>query len=369
MSRWRRIRFRLLAVCLSLLLIVTLIEVVLRLFTDKGISLLVRDEEIGRRYDPDFVGEMYIPEAQRKVHFRFTRDGYRGPDRPRKKPGGVRRIAVIGDSFIAAVGVDEEDTVVAQLEQNLGEGWEVLNFGISGNSSGQSLLTWRHFARHYEADIVIYFFTILNDVMENAHGLSHGVRPHFTLDDGELVVHRTGRTRNFASRLLRHSRFYVWQKHVVRGLTRSALSTAGIIPNEALILKPELTPEFERAWTITEAILATMKDEVEATGTPFIFCVVPSIGQYDTEAWDRSKDRWKAHDAGLDPDFPDTMLKGIIERHELRWFPLLPAFRKGFSSGPLNFRGGHLGGHWNEKGNHMVAAELHRQLTDSGLLR
>ena len=71
MQRLRRILRRLLLVCLSLLFMAGLIEVGLRLFTELGVQLLVKHELVGQRYRQGYEGEVFVPEADRKVHLRF----------------------------------------------------------------------------------------------------------------------------------------------------------------------------------------------------------------------------------------------------------------------------------------------------------
>jgi hypothetical protein len=87
--------------------------------------------------------ERYLPLAPRRydavaarapwaVEFRYNAQRFRGPDYGPRRPG-VRRVAVLGDSFTEGQGVKEGDTTVAVLERLLNAhapgGWEVLNCG------------------------------------------------------------------------------------------------------------------------------------------------------------------------------------------------------------------------------------------------
>jgi hypothetical protein len=66
------------------------------------------------------------------VEFRYNAQGFRGADFPARR-AGVRRVAVLGDSFTEGQGVREVDTAVRVLERLLDQGqpgrWEVLNCG------------------------------------------------------------------------------------------------------------------------------------------------------------------------------------------------------------------------------------------------
>jgi len=134
--------------------------------------------------------------------------GFRDIARDFPKPPGVKRVALLGDSFIEALQVPFEKTAGQILEQSLNrksehiprsllrgeranlkiehfltvedslsrrggtagsfntssdqaldhsQRWEVFNFGISNYGVGQYLLTWEQYARRYEPDYVIIF--------------------------------------------------------------------------------------------------------------------------------------------------------------------------------------------------------------------
>lgn len=75
------------------------------------------------------------------------------------KPAGTRRALLLGDSFVFGSGVELEQTFGAHLEQALGAGWEVLNMGVPGYTSGHAaeLLAKRGLA--FEPDLVVLFIS------------------------------------------------------------------------------------------------------------------------------------------------------------------------------------------------------------------
>lgn len=123
-----------------LLLMLPIGELLVRLFTETSPPLVLRDATIGRRFVPDFHGEVYDKESKRAVPLRFNDLGFRGPERPIKAPADTLRVAVIGDSMVAALAMNEEDTLTAQLGARLqgshpGVQWETMNFGVLGSST------------------------------------------------------------------------------------------------------------------------------------------------------------------------------------------------------------------------------------------
>lgn len=129
--------------------------------------------------------------------------GFRDIGRKFAKPHGVKRVALLGDSFIEAVQVPFRKTAGQLLEQDLVSSsahlrkWEVLNFGISNFGVGQYLLTWEQYARHYEPDYVAIFVAKLHmqrTVRKYEYGAFSAskksrlwVRPTFRVENDQLI--------------------------------------------------------------------------------------------------------------------------------------------------------------------------------------
>lgn len=110
-------------------------------------------ETPGFRYDPDLYWYWArLPSDAMQINeygFRRTKP------MTEKKPPGVRRVVVFGDSQTVGAGVKPEEAYAAAAEAELGEGWEVLNAGISGY---RTLNVYRLLQRRIEAfdpDIVV----------------------------------------------------------------------------------------------------------------------------------------------------------------------------------------------------------------------
>lgn len=355
----RRAIFRCIAVGVSLCCAVLVAEVAVRAFSTQGFSLLVKDAVVGQRYRPLFDGSVFVPEAGRKVHLRFNDLGYRGPDVPEKKPAGVRRVAVLGDSFVAAVAVDEDKTMSAQLEQQMNrisrsERWEVLNFGVSGNSTGQSLLTWRNFAQRFQPDLVVLCFYNGNDLAENKSGISSAHRPYFDLDDqGQLRQEELSEGRATLSRwLAEHSHLYVWQKHRMRLIRDRFRNTANVLPPGYQVLNASPPEQFQQAWKVTEAIIATLAREVEQSGAELVLVSIPAHEQLYSQRWRQLLETVGPDDRErFDRDYPERRLAEICREHDIPFLPLVQTFRQSDRE-ELHFQSE---GHWTEVGNELAA--------------
>lgn len=113
---------------------------------------------------------MREPTPEFSVSYRFNDRGCRGPNHAVPKPPNVRRILVLGDSYVLGVGVHEEDTFTSRLEAILaadpstpaGVRHEVINCGVSGYSTLQERQSFEILGPVYQPDIVIVGM-VLND--------------------------------------------------------------------------------------------------------------------------------------------------------------------------------------------------------------
>jgi len=120
--------------------------------------------------------------------FHANRLGFRGPDRPFARPPATRRIAVIGDSFVAGYGVADDAVFTARLERLLNGApaagnppsgqhpsaaersgpvkTEVINLGRNGTSTIRELDLYERFGRRWQPDVVVLAFFLGNDLVE-----------------------------------------------------------------------------------------------------------------------------------------------------------------------------------------------------------
>jgi hypothetical protein len=72
-----------------------------------------------------------------------------------ESPAPRSRVALVGDSFTFGLEVKYEDTWGAQLESALGEGVQVLNFGVDAYGVDQAYLRYRRDVRPWRPNVVI----------------------------------------------------------------------------------------------------------------------------------------------------------------------------------------------------------------------
>ena len=124
------------------------------------------DKILGWKFTPNFeyiqTGKFwYAREFSAKINTNSL--GFRDLERSVAKPDNIKRIVLLGDSFISAQQVPFEKTAGQILEKELNNSFknhrfEVLNFGVDGHGTGQFLLVYNNYAKKFKPD---YVFTLI----------------------------------------------------------------------------------------------------------------------------------------------------------------------------------------------------------------
>jgi len=332
-----------------------------------------------------------------------NRLGFRDCDHDLTPAAGVVRIAVLGDSFTAAVQVPIEQTWWRVMEARLnamdcvpGRRFEAQSFAVSGYSTAQSLLAWRSIAAPFKPDAVVLAFFVGNDLNENTPLLDHDpLRPYLRLDDqGQLVLddhfHASPEYRfkqSWQGRgidwLMVRSRIlqtlvqvrHVWgTQHPALPDVRTANPTVVGEPAPAVaqgrnephepgvdngIFRPPTDPAWQDAWAVTEAMLAAFADEVRATGARPLLMLIGTGAQIHPNA--RARERFAAAIGVEDLGYPLRRLSAIAADIGLPVLNLpalmAPAAEQqghplhGFDNAIRGF------GHWNADGHQAAGTE------------
>jgi hypothetical protein len=292
----------------------------------------------------------------------------------------VCRIAVLGDSHVAAIATREEDTLVAQLEKRLNHAgqaarWEVLNFGISGASTAQELALYRKVVRQYDPDLVICAYFEGNDFSDNSERLSGSPRIYMDIDaEGRLRQKPGSGTWSAGSGWLnRNSRFYVWQKIALRNAIANLRTAMDLGIDEGdLTFSLEPRDELRHAWKLTEALVRKFAEEVTADGREFLLLYIPTAETLYPELWQRKLRRRSYQRARLDPENALRHFRRIASEGEIDALFLNERFSSVIGGRRVSDRRAWLyfgaNGHLNERAQALAADEIVDQLMRSGRL-
>lgn len=346
-------------------------------------ALNTPDRDRGWGFRPHAKG-WFIQEGRDYV--RINSDGLRDREHAVAKPPGTLRVAVVGDSFSAALQLPMEKTYWALLEGGLascaGQPVEVINFGVGGYSTANELMTLRKQVWKYQPDIVLLQVYLGNDVVDNSRKLGEDKNPNgpfFEYAGDELVLDAAFRRRpNFQPAAIdRHNLItdVANTSRLLLGIYDASLGVLGrkgrfksagdgplatlISPREQLVYAPPATPAFAEAWRITEGTLRQFHAEVTAGGAKMWMTSLSTPAQ----VWPDKAAR-EAFAASLhvpDLSYADDRLEAFAAREGIRHVGLArPMAQHADETGDVlhGFVQSFYGlGHWNEIG-HRVGAKI-----------
>lgn len=260
--------------------------------------------------------------------------GFRGTrEYAREKPGGVIRIAALGDSFVFGFGVQDPEAFPALLESR-DQVREVLNLGVPGYGIDQIYLSYREIARHYRPDIVLIgifpedFWRCTRAFADSGH-----VKPYFSLRrGGELALHNvpvpppySQNTGQFPPVLEQNALERLLDQSVLYRLTRKPLLK--LAKNMRLI-----DPDSSDDWFIGRAILSRLIADIRRDGaTPVLVLMPPPQWAQSTRKTSlersilRFADREKVDLVNLRPVFNEAVARDGLEVYYIKddwhWTP------------------------------------------------
>jgi SGNH hydrolase-like domain, acetyltransferase AlgX len=351
-------------------LTMVLVELGLRLTGYAPAFLFQMDPVVSATFIPG--KEAWYRFAEGRQWVQINSYGYRDKEWSLDKPPGVYRIALLGDSFIAALEVEQDHRLSDLLEAKLNTDghdsmhYEVLNFGVQGYGTAQELETLRDRALKFKLDAVLLFVCTGNDWYDNSVELDpEPNRLHYTLDSSGGLVRLPFSIRDNAIKkwLRAHSAAYLFTRDRIKRLRsmHGALTAFGLMQDANPSLAEagqalqgrqyllDLPPAIERSWVLTEALIGEVSRLASANGLQFGVVVVPTkweiagvspTGGVETESMDFEKSLRRIHAmcGRLQIDCLDLTeaLEGACMGLDDCYFP--------------------IDAHWNKKG-HRIAAQ------------
>ncbi|HEX8556483.1 MAG TPA: hypothetical protein VF668_00045 [Pyrinomonadaceae bacterium] len=405
------LRVRLAVVAASVLFALLVFEVFLRAAGYSYQTFYTPDPVRGYVLEPGAEG-WHTKEGRSYV--RINSDGLRDREHDRRKPPDVLRVAVVGDSYTEALQVAQEDGFVSVLGRRLGacprlggRAVEVINFGVSGYSTAQELLTLREKVWAYSPDVVLLLVTTNNDVTDNVRAMKEADDiPYMTLRGDELALddsfRESAKYRFRASALARAGRWLYSNLRVVHAVQQArhvlkaklaqrrdrqlaerqrerreaaARAEAGGPPApgqqegaQPAVARSDLAnmvyvepadDAWRDAWRLMERLLVEMRGEVEAHGARFFVATGSNPIQVFPDPAARAAFLARLG-PGADLLYPERRFEDIARRRGLVMFHLAPELQAYADRNRVFLHGwpGDLGnGHWNERG-HALAGEL-----------
>ncbi len=204
-------------------------------------------------------------EAGNVVHHLHNSQGWRDREHALEAPDSTFRVLGLGDSYLWAQGVRQEDGVLSQLEGLLQADWpeevEAINTGFPRMNTWWQSSLLQQIGLAYEPDVVVLFF-VLNDVEENLGEPG----PQLEFFSGYQALYQT------SDRLSGVSEFWGWARQ------RFLRNVRG-----RKYIQESRDSFFDQSWKWESCAdaLRTMHAELERRDIPFLMVLFPFFVHLD----------------------------------------------------------------------------------------
>jgi hypothetical protein len=184
-----RLRVKILAAVLGCLVALIAAEGVLRVATAVLKPRFTKvDPTIGWYHYPSSSGRKAMEGHEYEIS--YNSHGYRYPEHDLERTCGVRRVLVLGDSFVDGSEVGDTETFTWLLNQSFPD-IEFVNLGVYGFSTAQESILLDTTGRQFAPDLVLVV-TMQNDFWNNVVNFTFfGPSPRFMLHRDSLVFEPT----------------------------------------------------------------------------------------------------------------------------------------------------------------------------------
>ncbi len=368
------------------------------------LEAILRISDIGNdhfyRFDP-VLGVRFIPSKQGVIRGECFRSevtinskGWRDIEHSVNKAEGKFRIMVLGDSFMAGLQVNDDETFSRHLEGFFRESdslpeVDVMNLGVPSFGTDQEYLAFNEYGRKYKPDMVLLAFYPQNDVANNYRVIERRnsvyPKPFFDIEDGRLVKlpfhDETPGWIKLARRISEPFRSYPFIRDRLMGIPAIhnllfKVGIVGVVPKEEVVNPPvmdtnypsrwmrqvkvydrQLSDDWKHAWAITKELILKVRHEVELTGAEFVLVEIATpISALPEKSFEKYFKG--AGIENLDINKPTNILSAFSEHNGVNFISLTPVFRNVISGDTNLFSEYYLScdGHWRSLG-HRLAAE------------
>lgn len=322
--------------------------------------LFVPDARIGHRLRPG--ASTRFATAEFATDITISGQGVRGPDLPPKAPG-ERRVAILGDSLVLAVQVEQQETFVAGLERRLnaagpGGPWRAINGGVQGYGPVEELLFFREVVAPLDPDVVLVMVFVANDAIE---AVDSAWRLDADVDALERAqVEASGVVRRWVRRsmVLQQIRLRV---NDVRDWLRPSAPTVSRPLATYVASPPE---EVARGIALTRDTLRRLAGEAAARNARVGLVLVPARFQLNDTDYGHMRRTVEAAGGRLERDAATERFAAALAPLGLPILDLLPVLRAQPDPAGLFFEENI---HFTVRGHEVVADALARFVRDAGL--
>lgn len=288
-------------------------EVAVRLIAPQQLIIARPDiwqpmDSVGWIFRPDL--NTTVNTGEGTVHVVTDADGLRVGQQGRVE--GTPRVLLMGDSFLAALQVEYEQSLPGLLQRDLpaqtGTPVAVRNAGVAGWDPPQYLARTRHLLARDSFGLAVVFLYVGNDVVpvrrDHIPPLEPAPKARWRFPSrisGQEFKDALFRPAN--DFLETHSHLFILAKTRLRGLLMRVGLTAEYFPDE--FRRSEATAA---RWDVTAELCADIAAEAARHNVPLLFVLIPTPWQVETGVWRQYLASFQIDSAAVDLDQPNRLL-------------------------------------------------------------
>ena len=356
-------------------------------------SFFESDPVIYTTYRPNAEG-WEVKEGENRV--RINSLGMRDRERTLVPVPGTTRIAMLGDSLVAATQVPLENTMAQVLERTLnnrlgqvGQSFEVLNFAQGGSTLAQQYLMLRNRVWDFQPQILMVFVSPISvPTCSRRLDTVAAPKPFYLIRDGRLVPdprshppasaseevrRRNGRLKNLMNQfrlllLLRQALGEGAEKIEkleceIGAIVKGTSAEAETDDNERYVypvdiwFRPHASAEVEQAWQVAEGLLGRMAEEARQHGAELWLASIGTEVQENPNAAERTA--YLAAHGYQEIAYSEERFEALARREGIPYLGMSHRMLNYAERNRVSVRGffntGPNRGHWNEVGNAAAA--------------
>lgn len=326
------------------------------------------DPSLGWTFVPDKKGAIFYP-GEVSNYIKTNHHGFRDTTFP-SAHDQLKKIIVLGDSFVSNISITAEDVFTEVMEANL-DGTTVMNFGVNGYSTVQEYILLDKVLHEYTPELLILLIYIRNDFVENLgfawSGIQRpkallngdasdillspvpGYRPQLTSDHPIIQLLKKFHVCYF---IKRRSEYII---HRVQHLIKPSLAftPTKLTPEELYLCRRIPNKKTIVMYRIMELLLLKFAEACQSHDVPLLFVIAPSMVQVGRDLWAHMLDQYKQTGDDYDCAIPNRKLVAFAKKARVPILDLLPVLQTATLKGQSLYNLKEQ--HWTKEGNHAVA--------------
>lgn len=403
----RQLKIRLMAALIIFLVACSLGEIAVRIFDPQQLynkhnpvhpaypKEVEYDKDLGWSTVKNYKAQPYTPQGRNSIiTITHNSKGYR-MDHDVDESKNI--VVITGDSLAYGFWVDDKKVVSAQLNELLGDKWEVINLGAGGYGTDQAFLRFIRDGLQYKPKVVVHtlfnndFSNILSNYQYNVY------KPLFILEDNRLKLtnvpvplspnyeqsypkERKHAYRGFERFMRSWSHLYVLYKDKssqIRSAIKSRLNPpkpqekedyfAAYKDGELWAIEREYPDVMNYAFALNSLMLREYNKLAIENNITFILAVVGDRISVDPEMQKATVEKYyNINDSFFDYEKPYRLLEEFAKSENIKIVSLYPVFKEEFeNSKSVYLEGDH---HLNDYGHKIFAKELYKAFVEAGLV-